>query len=114
MKPRCVYSLTAPDKMKPNFAGGVVEPINEAIQIYRAYAIEQFESAETNTIFVCNMQPLDADDRMHGMIVTREELECHHAAEFEYYSNPKAVASWFDLALCMCLLCEILRCQGIC
>jgi len=47
------------------------------------------------------MQPLDADDLVHGVIViTREELICHHAAEFEHYSNPKAVASWFDVALC--------------
>ena len=30
------------------------------------------------------MQPLDADDLMHGVIVTREEHECHRAAELEY------------------------------
>jgi hypothetical protein len=86
--------------MKPNLADIVVEPTNEAIQIYRAYAMEQFESAETNAIFVYNMQPFDADDLMHGVIATREGLECHHSAEFEYYSNPKAVASWLDVALC--------------
>ena len=37
---------------------------------------------------------------MHGVIVTREALECHHSVEFEYYTNPKATASWFDGALC--------------
>ncbi len=46
------------------------------------------------------MQLFDADDRMHGVIVTREALECHHPVEFEYYNNPKATASWFDKALC--------------
>jgi biotin synthase-like enzyme len=66
----------------------------------RAYVVEQFESAETNAIFVCGMQPFDADDLMHGVIVTREGLECHHPVEFEYYSNPKATASWFDKELC--------------
>ena len=46
------------------------------------------------------MQPFDADEIMHGVIVTREGLECHHPVEFEYYSNPKATASWFDATLC--------------
>jgi len=45
------------------------------------------------------MQPFDADDLLHGVIVTRVGLKSHHSAEFEYYSNPKAVASWFDVAL---------------
>ena len=94
-----------------------MEPTNEAIQSCHAYAIEQFDSAETNTIFVCGMQPFDADDLMHGVIVTREGLECHHPVEFEYYNNPKATSTWFDGALyiCMCLLCGgLLRCQVIC
>ncbi len=49
------------------------------------------------------MQPFEADDHMHGMIVPREalRLECHHPVdEFEYYSNPKATTSWFDKELC--------------
>jgi hypothetical protein len=47
------------------------------------------------------MQPFDADDIMHGVIVTREGLlECHHPVEFEYYGNPKLTASWFDASLC--------------
>ncbi len=51
-------------------------------------------------LFVCGMQPFDADDLMHGVIVTREALDCHHPLEFEYYGNPKAMALWFDGALC--------------
>ena len=74
MKPRCLYSITAPNSMKPNHADGVVEPTNEAIQLCRDYAIEQFQSAETNDIFMCGMHPFDADDLMHGVIVTREGL----------------------------------------
>jgi hypothetical protein len=100
MKPRCLlYSITATNRMKPNPADGVEEPTKEAILLCRTYAIEQFESAETNAIFVCGMQPFDADDLMHGVIVTREGLECHHPVEFEYYANPKATPSWFDGAL---------------
>ncbi len=49
---------------------------------------------------MCGMQPFDADDLMHGVIVTREGLECHHPVEFEYYSNTKASTSWFDATLC--------------
>jgi len=64
--------------MKPNPPDGVVEPTNASIQLCRDYAIEQFQSAETNDVFVCGMRPFDADDLMHGVIVTREGLECHH------------------------------------
>ena len=51
-------------------------------------------------MYVCGMQPFDADDIMHGMIVTREGLECHHSVEFEYQCNPKLTTSWFDATLC--------------
>jgi len=50
--------------------------------------------------FLCNMQPFDVDDLMHGVIVTREGFECHHPVEFEYYSNPKPATSWFDASSC--------------
>ena len=42
MKPRCLYYITAPNSMKPNLVDGAMEPINEAIQLCRGYAIEQF------------------------------------------------------------------------
>ena len=66
-----------------------MEPKNLTIQLCRAYGVEQFESAETNAIFMCGMQPLDADGVMHDVIVTSEALECHHPVEFEYFNNPK-------------------------
>jgi hypothetical protein len=86
--------------MKSNPADGAAEPSNEAMPLCRAYVVEKFECDETNALFVCGMQPFDADDLMHGVIVTREALECHHPVEFEYYNNSKATASWFDKALC--------------
>ena len=46
------------------------------------------------------MQPYDADDLMHRVIVTRDGLECHHPVKFEYYNNPKLTVSWFDAELC--------------
>ena len=46
------------------------------------------------------MQLFDADDLMHGMIVTRKGLESHHHIEFEYHNNPKIVTSWFTANLC--------------
>jgi hypothetical protein len=51
-------------------------------------------------MYVCVMQPFDADDIMHGGIVTREGLECPHPVEFEYYCNPKLTTYWFDASLC--------------
>ena len=86
--------------MKPTPANGGEEPSNEALQLCRAYVVDQFECAKNSAIFVCGMQPFDADDLMYGVIVTREALECHHPVEFEYYGNPKATAAWFDGALC--------------
>jgi hypothetical protein len=56
----------------------------------RAYVVEQIKSTETNAIFVYGMKPFDADDLMHGVIITRQGLEFHRPVEFEYYSNPKA------------------------
>ncbi len=47
------------------------------------------------------MQSFDADDLMHGMIVTHDGLECHHPVEFEYYSNPK-IATALTSMLCAC------------
>ncbi len=69
--------------MRPSPKDGAAEPSNEARQLCREYAVEKFECAETNALFVCGMQPFDADDLMHGLIVTREALECPHPVEFE-------------------------------
>ena len=60
--------------MKPYPAKGALDPTNEATQLCHACVVEQFESAETNAIFLCGMRPFDADDLMHGGIVTREGL----------------------------------------
>jgi hypothetical protein len=62
----------------------------------REYAVEQLKSAMNSELYVYGMQPSDADDLMHGVIVTRDGLECHHSVEFEYYSNPKLTVSWLD------------------
>ncbi len=51
--------------------------------------MQKFEEAQDNDIFVCGMQPCDADALMHGVIVTRDGLERHLPVEFEYYNNPK-------------------------
>ena len=99
MKPRCLYSETSPSRMKPVVVNGATEPTAHAIRMCREYAIQKLEEAQDNDLYVCGMQPLDADDLMHGVIVTRHGLECHHSMEFEYYSV-KIVASWFKPKLC--------------
>jgi hypothetical protein len=58
--------------------------------------VGRFESKETNVIFICGVQPFNVDDLMHGVIVTREGLECHIHIDFEYYNNPKATTSRFE------------------
>jgi len=100
MKPRCIYSVTSPNNMKPHPTDGASQPRTTTTLLCREYDVQQFESAENNAPYVCGMQPFDADDIMHGVIVTREGLECHHPVEFEYYSDPKQTTAWFDAALC--------------
>jgi hypothetical protein len=73
MKPRCIYSVTSPSRMKPHPTERTVEPTASAILLCREYVAQQFEAAETHALCVCGMQPFDADNIMHGVNVTREE-----------------------------------------
>ena len=70
--------------MKPNALDGAAEPTKQVILLCRACAMEQLEEAQNNDIYVCGMQAFDADRLMHGVIIAREGLECHHPMEFEY------------------------------
>ena len=93
MKPRCLYSVNAINRMKPRAMNGDAEPTTAAIRLCREYEIKKFEEAQCNDIYVCGIQPFDSDDLMYGVIVTRDGLECHHPVEFECYNNPKSVYS---------------------
>ena len=99
MKSRCLYSLYSPSRMKPAAIDGAEEPTVEAIRLCRNFAMQKLEEAQENEIFVCGMQPFDADDPMYGVIITRSGLECHQPMEFDYYGT-KVVASWFNAKLC--------------
>ncbi len=55
--------------------------------------MQQFEPAQNNELYVCDMQPFDVDDPVYGVIVTRDGLEWHHTIEFEYCNNPKLAVS---------------------
>ena len=85
--------------MKPPAIDGATEPTAEAIRLCRQYAMQKFEEAQASDVYVCGMQPFDADDLMYGVIVAREGLECHHHMEFEYYNNPKILTSRFTATL---------------
>ena len=100
MKPRCLYSRTAPQLMKPAPDEGQDKPPAAAIKACREYAVEMLAEAQRNLDFVCGMQPFDPDHEMYGVICARESLECHDPIEFEYYSNPRTSADWCDTSLC--------------
>ena len=86
--------------MKPNnHVDGAIEPMGDAIRICREYVVQQFESVQ-DELYVCGMQPVDADKLMYGVIVNRDGLECHRPVEFEYYSNPQLAVSWFHADMC--------------
>jgi len=99
MKLRCLYSLTLPSRMKPPAVQGEAEPTAHVIRVCREYAIQKFEETQENEIYVRGMQPFDADDPMHGVIITRNGLECHKPMEFDYY-QAKVVAACFNANLC--------------
>ena len=53
MKPRCLYSAIAPNRMKPEAAIGDPEPNAEAIRLCREYAMEKFDEAQNSDYHVC-------------------------------------------------------------
>ncbi len=63
--------------------------------------MQKFEEAQNNDIYLCGMQPYDADGLMYGVIVTRDGLECHHPVEFEYYNNPKTLYGYHRKVVCI-------------
>ena len=78
--------------MKPTAIATAKEATAHAIRLCRAFAMQKIEEAQDNEIFVCGMQPFDADDLMHGVIICRKGMECYHPMEFDYY-GAKVVAS---------------------
>jgi hypothetical protein len=44
MKPRCLYSFTSPNRMKPIHVDGAIVPTGDAIRTCREYVLQQFES----------------------------------------------------------------------
>ena len=85
--------------MKPAVVNGAPEPTVQAIRLCREYDMQKLEEAQESDLFVCGMNPFDVDDLMHGMIVTRDGLECYYPMEFEYYKL-KLFAPWFKSNLC--------------
>ena len=100
MKPRCVFSVDAPNRMKPTTGIDGIEPTREEIKACREYAVEQLEVAMGNPIYICGMQPLEPDNPMHKLIISRDGLECHDHVEFDYYSHPYHNAEWFKATIC--------------
>jgi len=100
LKPRCIYSATAPSRMKTPTAIGDADPTTHTIHLCREYTIQKLEDAQVSEMYVCGMQPFDADNLMYGVIVARDGLDCHHPMEFEYFNNPKMVTTWFNARLC--------------
>ncbi len=90
----CQYSLTSRNnlRIKPPPCIGERGPRAKAIHVCREYAIHKFEEAQEIENFMCGMQPFDADEPMHGVICTRNGLECHQPMDFEYYQD-KVVAA---------------------
>jgi hypothetical protein len=45
------------------------EPTAHAIRVCREYAMQKFEEAQESKNYWCGMQPFDADESMHGVII---------------------------------------------
>ena len=92
MKPRCLYSVTAPKHMKPHDSADK--------KACRKYALDQLDVASHRDLYMCGMQPFDPDHPMYGVIVTRDGITCSATVEPEFYNNPRASEPWRDPALC--------------
>ena len=68
---------------------------SQSIRLCRECDVQKLDEAQDSDLYVCAMQPSDADELMHGVIFTREGIECHHHTEFEYY-NINFFASWHN------------------
>jgi hypothetical protein len=97
--------------MKPLAIGDAESIPSATIKLCREYAIKKFNQAQDNDIYVCKMQLFDANELMHGVIVTRDGLECHHPVEFEYYINPK-IATALTSELCAYYCTRSSRAEG--
>jgi len=49
-RPRYLYFLTSPNRMKPALVDGEAEPTAQAIHLCREYAIQKFEEAQESEI----------------------------------------------------------------
>ena len=58
--------------MKPTLIVGAEEPTAQAIRVCRAFAMQKFDEAQYNELFVCEIQPFDADDLMCDYIPQRD------------------------------------------
>lgn len=88
MKPRCLYSKRALHLMTPEG-----DPTAAQTQACREFALQKLAEAESNDLYICGMQPLDADDAFSTVLFARESLECYDPVEFEYYAQKKQSAS---------------------
>ena len=71
----------------------------QAIRLCREYATQKLEEAQESDLFVYGMQQVYAYALMHGVIVSRDGLECHLTMKFEH-SNFKNYAFGFNANLC--------------
>ena len=100
LKPRVLFSLTAPSRMVPCAEEGESAPTPGDIARCREYALHQLEVAQESEIYTCGMQPFDSDHPFHEVIYARKELLCSDPMEVEYYTHTKQKAAWFDENLC--------------
>ena len=100
LKPRVLFSITAPSRMVPCAEVGESAPTPRDIARCREYALHQLEVAQESEIYTCGMQPFDSDHPFHDVIYARKELLCSDPMEVEYYNHTKQKAAWFDENLC--------------
>ena len=83
-KPRCKYTLTSPIMIEPIAINGAVEPNPKLLHLFRNSAMQKLEKAQDDGVFVCGIQPFDAND-MHNVISICKGIEYHEPLEFDNY-----------------------------
>ena len=105
LKPRLVYSATAPNRMVPPVVEGVT-PTNEQIKDCQDMAQQVLQDCLTSSTYICGAPILDEEHPFHGVFVTQMTLGCHDAVEPYYYSTTPSRLGEFSQTLCCFCACQ--------
>ena len=99
MKPRVIYSATAPSRMVPPVVDDRV-PTPAEVEACQNLAKQLLEDCCQSTTFVCGGHVLDPDHPLADVFQTQSTFTCSHPIEPSYYTCSAGLRSNFSNQLC--------------